>query len=92
MPRDIDTIIAALRRAHPEISCEQLRVTHPGADDDGLWFFTHPRAVGEVQLESSSGQFPFLLEGDDSDGREIVGTVGEAVARVGARLGLRGTG
>jgi hypothetical protein len=88
MPRDIDAIIDALRRAHPEIACEQLRVLHPGADDDGLWFFTHPLGVGEVQLESTTGQFPFLLEGDDSDLREMIGTIEEAVARVSARLGL----
>lgn len=89
--RDIDAVIDALRRAYPDIAYEQLRVTHPGADDDGLWFFTHPRGVGEVQLESSSGQFAFLLEGDDSNHREKVGTIGEAVARVGARLGLIAT-
>ena len=88
MHRDIDQVIAKLQRAHPGIACEQLRATHPGADDDGLWFFTHPGARGEVQLESSTGQLPFLVEGTESPARDIAETVDQAVALVAARLGL----
>lgn len=88
MHRDIDAVIAELRRAYPSIVCEQLRVTHPGADDDGLWLFSHPDRPGEVQLESSTGQLPFLVEGTESPARDTAGTVEQAVALVATRLGL----
>jgi hypothetical protein len=89
MDRDIERVIAALRRNYPGISSEQLRVAHPGADDDGLWFFTHPRGVGEVQLESTTGTLPFLVEGTDSPACDTADTIEQAVALVAARLGLR---
>ena len=93
MDRDIDRVITELRRAYPNIVCEQLHVAHPGADDAGLWFFTHPTSRGEVQLESSTGAVPFLVEGTDSPERDMAPTVAEAVALVAARLGLvAGTG
>jgi hypothetical protein len=82
-------VIAELRRAFPSIACEQLRVAHPGADDDGLWFFTHPESRGEVQVESETGNLPFAIEGDDSPARDTARTVGEAAACVAGRLGLR---
>ena len=88
MGRDIDQVIAALRLAFPGIACEQLRVAHPGADDDGIWFVTHPTGRGEVQLESSSGRFPLLVEGTDSPARDMAHTLEQAVALVAARLGL----
>jgi hypothetical protein len=85
--RDIDRVIAALEVRFPGIRGEQLRVTRE-ADDDGLWFFTHSAVRGEVQLESSTGQVPFLVEGSDSPLREMASTVEEAAALVAARLGL----
>jgi hypothetical protein len=88
MDRDIDRVIAVLRHRFPELTCEQLRVAHPGADDDGLWFFRHPPAAVEVQLESSEGNVPFLVEGTDSEARDTAHTVDEAVALVTTRLGL----
>ena len=88
MNRDIDRVIAGLRSSFPDIVCEQLRVANPGADDDGLWYFTHPSGRGEVQLESSTGQLPFLVEGNDSSARDTARTVEEAVALVATRLGL----
>jgi hypothetical protein len=88
MHNDIDAVIAELRRAYPGIACEQLRVAHPGADDDGVWFCTHPDRPGEVQLESSTGQLPFLVEGTDSAARDEARTVHQAVALVATRLGL----
>jgi hypothetical protein len=86
--RDIDSVIAELHRAHPSVVCEQVRVAHPGADDDGLWFFTHPDHSGEVQLESPTGQVPFLVEGTESPARDMAHSVEQAVALVAARLGL----
>jgi hypothetical protein len=88
MDRDIDRVIAALRRSFPDIACEQLSVSHPGADDDGIWFITHPARQAEVQLESSTGQLPFVVECSDSPRRDTAHTLDEVVALVTARLGL----
>jgi len=48
MDRDIETVIAILKRTYPSIAVQQLPVTHAGADDDGLWFFRHPAMNAEV--------------------------------------------
>ena len=69
MPRDIDQIIERLRIEIPGVQLAQLQVRHPGADDDGLWFITVPGKAGEVQLESSDGVCPFLIESDFGDER-----------------------
>lgn len=91
MPRDIDQITELLRRHILAVQITQLQVTHPGADDDGLWFVKIPGRKGEVQLESSTGDCPFLIESNfssDSDyGRsvyEVVGTVWKLFAEPGA--------
>jgi hypothetical protein len=60
--------------------CQQLRVRHPGADDDGLWFFTRPGSSNEVQIESPNGRCPFLIEHRKSDERRT-GDTPEDVAR-----------
>ena len=86
--RDIDTIVVALTASHPRLRVEQLKVKHPGADDDGVWFFTHPDSRFEVQLESSDGSCPFLVESDRHDERGRATTVAEAVERVECWLGL----
>ena len=85
--RDIDAILVALVAAHPELVHEQLEVTHP-TDDDGLWFFRHPGSAYEVQLESTTGQCPFLFETDANDARVMASSVEEAVAMVVRGLGL----
>jgi len=80
MTRDIDQIIELLRREIPGVQITQLQVPHPGADDDGLWFIKVPGLTKEVQIESSSGACPFLIESDFSserhNGRSIYETVG----------------
>lgn len=86
--RDIDQIIQTLKATHPGITQEQLRVLHPGADDDGLWFFRHPASPTEVQLASSTGQCPFLFETDAHDAPATAATVAEAVSLVQQGLGL----
>ena len=69
MPRDIDLIIAEMTRQYPNVSVQQLQVKHPGNDDDGLWFFWQSDRSGEVQIESSPGFCPFLIETDENDSR-----------------------
>ena len=85
---DIGKVIEQLRRMFPEIVCDRLRVAHPGADDDGLWFFRHPAQGGEVQVESATGNLPFLIESDDSAERDTARSVDEAVTLIAARLEL----
>jgi hypothetical protein len=88
MDRDIDRVIAGLVGRWPAIKHERLCVSHPGADDDGLWFFTHPEARREVQVESSTGNVPFLIEGDHAP--PVTGaTVMEAIEIVARQLELR---
>ena len=85
--RDIDQVIRELRRHYPAIAVEQLHVTHP-ADDDGIWFFTHPAGRGEVQVESTTGSAPFIVEGDDDPRADTNCSIAETVALVASRLGL----
>lgn len=87
---DIDAIIGYLRDVHPDISADQLSVAHSGADDDGLWFFRHPAMDTEVQLESSDGSCPFLVESSRTVDRLTASTIEQAIALVAAGLGLGG--
>jgi hypothetical protein len=87
MNRDIDKLINELQRAYSGISVEQLHVKHPGADDDGLWFFRHPGCLNEVQVESSTGSVPFLVEAA-YEAPITAESVSEAFSLVAARLGL----
>jgi len=87
--RDIDNIIALLAQQLPSIQSEQLKVAHPGADDDGLWFFRERSSSFEVQLESSSGNCPFLFETTEHPRSLTANSVAEAVQFVVSGLGLR---
>ena len=88
--RDIDVIIQDLLATYPALQATQLKVVHPGADDDGLWFFRIPGNAIEVQLESTSGMCPFLFESSGNDLRNNANTVASAVALVAAGLALLG--
>lgn len=81
MARDVDTIIEQLKGAVPGIQIKQLQVTHP-ADDDGIWFITVPGKSGEVQIESSSGICPFLIESSYNDATHKGATIEEVVTIV----------
>ncbi len=74
MRGEVDTILQLVRNAHPDVMCEQLQVAHPGADDDGLWFFTRPGISNEVQIESSSGRCPFVIEHNATEERRTGNT------------------
>ena len=69
MLRDIDHIIERLKAEIPGVCVSQLQGTHPGADDDGLWFIKLIGRAEEVQIESSDGSCPFLIESDFSPER-----------------------
>ncbi|WP_237712421.1 hypothetical protein [Pedosphaera parvula] len=63
MQRDIDRIIARLKDEFPSLLVQQLKKTHP-ADDDGLWWVKLSECEEEIQIESPSGNVPFLIEAD----------------------------
>jgi hypothetical protein len=80
--RDIDRVIERVRAALPDVRWEQLKVSHPGVDDDGIWFFTRPGGKGDVQAESSTGMCPFLVEGDHLWQRVDRATVEETASTI----------
>ena len=58
----VERLLADLRRMHPDLSIERLRVTHP-ADDDNVWFVRLRER--EVQIDCRRGGLPpFLIEGN----------------------------
>jgi hypothetical protein len=86
--RDIDKIFELLKRFCPAAEIRQLKVLHPGADDDGLWFITQPESSFEVQLESSNGMCPFVVETDETNQRWTAKSVDEAIEIVSVLLHL----
>ena len=64
MARDIDSIIEQVQNRLPNVTVTQMRKTHP-ADDDGIWWFRLPNVAKEIQIESSLGNCPFMIEHDD---------------------------
>ena len=80
--RIIDGVLADL----PDVEWQQLWVSHP-ADDDGLWFFwRRARRDERVQIESSSGFCPFLIETDRDDERRWGQTPDEVASTIVALL------
>jgi hypothetical protein len=61
--RDIDLITATVKERIPDVQVEQWIKEDP-SDDDGLWYFKREGARGEIQLESKSGNCPFVVESD----------------------------
>jgi hypothetical protein len=77
--RDIDKIVRRVKLNCPEAIVEQLKVTHE-ADDDGLWyFFVSGRKDDEIQIESSKGMCPFLIESSRNGERRYGKTVDDVV-------------
>ena len=60
--RDIDHVIQSVANAQPAVKGRQLKVSHPGSDDDGLWFFERADGEFDAQVESPAGMCPFLIE------------------------------
>ncbi len=89
--RDVDRIIELVRAMHPAVRVEQLKVSHPGADDDGLWFFDQPESPFQVQIESSTGMCPFLIETYETDARFTTDSVEETVRTLSDLLHLTET-
>jgi hypothetical protein len=81
MTPELEQIIRGVTARLPKVQCEQLPVTH-ASDDDGLWFFRLPGREGEVQIESSTGTCPFLIESDGHHERQVGATVEDVVSIV----------
>ena len=85
MTRDIEHIIEEVKRRLPSVEFHQLRVKNPQVDDDGIWWFYLPGIDKEIQIESSDGMCPFMVEHDDMRSAceaESARSVGEAVEKV----------
>jgi hypothetical protein len=77
---DIDQVKQGVQKEFPEVVIEQLKVSLP-ADDDGLWFFHLPwDPKDEIQIESSDGKCPFLIENMRNDERRDGDAIEEVVA------------
>jgi hypothetical protein len=81
MTAELEQIIKGVAARLPKVQYRQLPVTHPG-DDDGLWFFRLPGGEEEVQIESSTGVCPFVIEGDGHHQRRVGATVEDVVSVV----------
>lgn len=87
--RDIDQIIDRVKHLVPDVEVQQHWVSHPGVDDDGLWFFRLPGIQKCLQIESTYGVCPFIVEHSDmksSSEAETARSVEEAVEKVVAYL------
>ncbi len=71
MARDIDQIITSVKKQFPKVRIVQMDKVHP-ADDDGLWWFRLPGESKDVQIESSTGECPFLIETDEWSSKDAV--------------------
>ena len=80
MPRDIDQIIERLKTDIAGVQISQLKVAHPGVDDDGVWFIKVPGKAGEVQIESPNGLCPFHIEADFTTERSQGHNINEVVS------------
>jgi hypothetical protein len=77
MGNDIEEVILRLTKQHPKVRIVQLNQRH-AADDNGLWFVSLGGV--QVQLESSSGNCPFLLESNANDNRRNLQSIDEVIA------------
>ena len=65
MGRDIDEIIERVKQRIPDVKVRQYWVPNPSQADDGIWFFRLPEIAKSIQIESTYGMCPFMVEHDD---------------------------
>jgi len=90
--RDIDQIIESIRNIFPAVKVRQLNVSHPGDDDDGIWFLEQADSEFEVQIESPQGMCPFLIETDESSACYTTNSIEETVETVAKLLHVKPVG
>jgi hypothetical protein len=89
MSRDIDQIIERVKLRLPDVIVRQHWVRDPRKEDDGVWWFCLTGIEKNIQVESSYGVCPFIVEHDDmrsSSEAESTETVEEAVEMIVAYL------
>lgn len=89
-PLQVKQIIALVRETYPDVRWTRLWVKHPSADDVGLWFFWLAEESGDVQIESSFGVCPFVVETDKHNERFIGDSVEKVAETVVKWLALPG--
>src|SRR5260221_799985 len=93
MMRDIDKIIAEVVRALPAVAVRQ----HSDAGacgDDGIWWFSLPGVQPDIQVESSSGSCPFVVETEEQSSSAALraSTIEQAVQLIVEYLSTASTG
>lgn len=58
---DIDRVIDLVAAELADANVVQHQDAWP-LDDDGVWFFSLPKVVNNIQIESSTGMCPFVVE------------------------------
>ena len=86
MSRAIDDLIAALQRANPKITIQQHQATVE-AEDTRSWVVKHPDGFTDVQVQSDTGETPFVVASDFSP-PTVVKSVDAATRMIVQRLGL----
>ena len=82
LQRDIHAIMTTVRQELPDCVVTQEASYLPTTHDDGIWYFRLPGAEKSIQIESTYGMCPFLVESDDASGytARTIATVEEIVA------------
>lgn len=81
--RDINLIIEKVEQKLPDIDVWQPEKIYP-SDDNGIWYFRLPDVEPDIQIESSFGCCPFIVETEEQssyDARTAT-TVDEAVEMI----------
>lgn len=86
MSRGIDDLTAALRRTDARITIEPRQATVP-EEDGRSWSVRHPDGFTDVQVQSETGDAPFVVASDFSP-PTVVKSVDAAARMIVQRLGL----
>ena len=65
MTKGIDDLAAALQRKHPKITVQRNH-TAVDAEETPTWSVKHPDAFTDVQVQSETGDAPFVVASDFS--------------------------
>ncbi|HVE59960.1 MAG TPA: hypothetical protein VNB22_24315 [Pyrinomonadaceae bacterium] len=81
--KDIDLIIEKVNQILPDVGVWQPSKTYP-SDDNGIWYFSLPDVKQSIQIESSYGLCPFIVETDEQSSYDArrASTIDEAVEMI----------
>jgi hypothetical protein len=81
--KDIDLIIEKVKQEMSDVGVYQLKKKLP-TDDDGIWWFYLPDVKPDIQIESSYGMCPFIVETNEQSSYDArkADTVDEAVSMI----------